>query len=197
MGGHGSGRPLFSGRNGRDTTESQHRVDIRWLKQQGRLRPHAFGSLSWSSGGKETGSIGYAMEKDRMVLKYQIGADKEQIEQTVCFDRTPCHFGGYRQWFLCPGCGKRVALLYGAGKYFLCRHCYDLTYSCKQEQPVDRYMRKARRIRSRLGASDNLGEPIWQKPKGMHWRTFERLKNKADTANECSWRIMGRRFGLC
>jgi len=48
-------------------------------------------------------------------------------------------------------------------------------------------MRKARKIRQELGASMNLLEPIWQKPKGMHWRTFERLRNKAVKAEEISW----------
>jgi hypothetical protein len=48
-------------------------------------------------------------------------------------------------------------------------------------------MRKARKIRQKLGASMNLLEPIWQKPKGMHWRTFERLRYKAVKAEEISW----------
>jgi hypothetical protein len=48
-------------------------------------------------------------------------------------------------------------------------------------------MRKARKIRQGLGASMNLLEPIWQKPKGMHWRTFERLRQKALQAEEVSW----------
>jgi hypothetical protein len=38
--------------------------------------------------------------------------------------------------------------------------------------------RKARKIRSRLEASNNLLEPIWQKPKGMHWNTFERQREE-------------------
>jgi hypothetical protein len=29
--------------------------------------------------------------------------------------------------------GGRVAILYGAGKYFACRKCYDLTYRSCQE----------------------------------------------------------------
>ena len=48
-------------------------------------------------------------------------------------------------------------------------------------------MRKARKIRQELGASMNLLESIWKKPKGMHWRTFDRLHQKALQAEEVSW----------
>ncbi|MEI6127263.1 MAG: hypothetical protein WCQ99_12005 [Pseudomonadota bacterium] len=54
---------------------------------------------------------------------------------------TLVYFGGSRYWFLCPGrgCGRRVGKLYGAGKYFLCRHCYNLTYdSCRESHRFDR-----------------------------------------------------------
>jgi len=193
MGGPGSGS--WYRWDSKSTTESQHRVDIRWMRKQGYLHPCAFGSLSWSSRGKQTGSIGYEMEENRMVLKYRIGANKEQVEQAIRFDRTPCYFGGYRKWFLCPRCWKRVAVLYGAGKYFLCRHCHNLTYSSQQESGPDRLMRKARKIRARLGASNNLMEPILFKPKNMHQKTFDRLRREADHANNLSWIIMAQRLG--
>ena len=48
-------------------------------------------------------------------------------------------------------------------------------------------MRKSRKIRQELGASMNLLEPIWQKPKGMHWRTFERLRQEVMKAEEIPW----------
>jgi hypothetical protein len=55
MGGYGSGR-----RGSKNTTESQYRIDIRWLRKQGFLQPGAVRSLSWSCllqpAGKQTGS---------------------------------------------------------------------------------------------------------------------------------------------
>jgi hypothetical protein len=50
-------------------------------------------------------------------------------------------------------------------------------------------MRKARKIRQRLGASNNLFEPVWEKPKGMHWKTFERLRDREGVANSLSMMI--------
>ena len=38
---------------------------------------------------------------------------------------------------------------------------------------MERMMRKARRVRDRLGASESLFDLIWEKPKGMHWKMVE------------------------
>ena len=197
MGGYGSGN--WYRWSSKTTTESQHSIDIRWLKKQGYLRSGYSGCLSWSWGGVQTGSIRYRIETDRMVLYYRhrpYGGKWENIEQVVSFDRTPCNYGGYRTWFLCPQCWRRVAVLYGAGKYFWCRHCYNLTYSSQQESKANRLMRKARKIRARLGASDSLMEPILFKPKNMHQKTFDRLRREADHACNLSMMIMAHRFGI-
>ena len=197
MGGFGSGS---KGRwDAMPTTESQKRIDIRWLKQTGCLMPGTIGHLSWSYGGEPSGDIMYKMKDDTMTLNYNYrwnDGELEPVEQTIHFDRTPCHFGGFRKWFLCSGCGRRVAVLYGRGKLFLCRHCYGLAYGSQQETEVDRMLRKCRKIRDRLGASTNMTEPIWEKPKGMHRRTFDRLRMEADAANAHAWGIMGHRFGV-
>lgn len=197
MGGSGSGYWYRS--NSKTTTESQHWIDIRWLKKQGYLPPGSMGSLSWSRGEEETGSIRYRMEGDRMVLFYRYrhhGGEWEPAEQTVTFDWTSCNYGGHRTWFLCPNCKQRIAILFGAGKYFFCRSCYNLTYASQQESKADRLMRKARKIRARLGASNDLSMPILFKPKNMHKKTFEYLRTKADHTNRLSWIIMGQRLGF-
>jgi hypothetical protein len=134
-----------------------------------------------------------------MVLIYNYrphGGEWEPVEQAVYFDRTSCNYGGYRPWFLCPDCLKRIAVLYGAGKDYLCRHCYNLTYASQQESRPDRLMRKCRKIRARLGASNNLMEPILSKPKNMHWKTFDRLRREADHADYLSLIIIGQRLGI-
>jgi hypothetical protein len=194
MGGYGSGNRWDS----KITTESRYWLDIRRLKKQGLLRPGTMGLLSWSWRDKKTGTIGYMMEADRMVLIYRHrphGGEWEPVE-AISFDRTPCNYGGFRTWFLCPHCRRRVALIYGAGKYFLCRHCYDLTYASQQENRADRLMRKARKIRRRLGMGDNLIEPILFKPKNMHQKTFDRLRIEEDYANTLSWVIADQKLGL-
>ena len=197
MGGYGSGR--WYRWQARKTTENQHKIDIRLLNKQGCLRPGAVGSFSWSRGNKETVPIGYKMEVDRMVLSYRHrpkNGDWKSVEQVISFDWTPCNYGGYRNWFLCPLCTKRVAVVYGAEKGFFCRYCLNLTYSSQQESNDDRMRRKARKIRARLGASNNLMEPILFKPKNMHQKTFDRLRREADYASNLSVLIMGQQLGI-
>jgi hypothetical protein len=68
-----------------------------------------------------------------------------------------------------------VAILYGPGKYFLCRHCYDLRYESQREDKKDRALRRAQKVRQRLGGSANILESFPERPKGMHHDTYMRL----------------------
>jgi len=51
------------------------------------------------------------------------------------------NFGGWQYWFICQlnrngaAYRKRIAKIYlpPGGKYFGCRHCYNLTYECQKE----------------------------------------------------------------
>lgn len=53
--------------------------------------------------------------------------------------------------------------------------CTNLAYGSQFEQPYDRLLRSARRIRQRLGGGINLLEAVPAKPTGMHWQTYTRL----------------------
>jgi hypothetical protein len=64
---------------------------------------------------------------------------------------------------------------YGPGRYFLCRHCYDLRYESQREDKMDRALRRAQKIRKRLGGSANMMEPFPEKPKGIHVKTYMRM----------------------
>lgn len=185
MGGWGSGQWLRS--DSKETTESQHGIDIRYMKNGSLLTPGTTGFLSWTRNGRQTGFINYRMERNRLVLSYRyrfLGGEWEEAEEVVSFDRTACNYGGQRIWLLCPQCRRRVVLLYGAGQYFLCRHCHKLTYATQQERRQDRFMRKARELRERLGGGRNLLEPIPERPKGMHWRTYRRLHSEYERASQ-------------
>jgi hypothetical protein len=83
-------------------------------------------------------------------------------------------------------CGRRVIKLYGAGRLFACRHCYRLTYTSRQESAHQRGLWKSQRIRMQLGGSPSMLDEFPDKPKGMHWRTCERLRRRHDAAEERS-----------
>jgi hypothetical protein len=104
--------------------------------------------------------------------------------------RMPCRFGGAWPYFVCPGvvngtaCGRRVAKLYGPGRYFVCRHCYRLSHASQSEDAQRRSMRRASKIRQRLGGNAGRASPFPPKPKGMWRRTYERLREQALDAEE-------------
>jgi hypothetical protein len=75
-----------------------------------------------------------------------------------------------------------VAKLYQRGKLFACRHCHGLAYASQQESSNQRGVYRAQKIRTRLGGSVSMFEDFPDKPKGMHWRTYDRLRGRYDMA---------------
>ena len=178
MGGFGSGR-YYRGST-RTTCEEVKRIDIRYLRQNGLLQPNRARSLFWSTGGEPTGNIGYTMLEDEMILNFNVRGywdeEWESIEQRIWFDETPCNYGGSRKWFLCPHCDRRIAVLYMVDTRFYCRHCSRLPYASQGEDYLDRMSRKFDKLNKRLEADEYINDGDLWKPKGMHWRTFYRLK---------------------
>jgi hypothetical protein len=184
MGGIGSGRPSSLGR---DTVESCRAIDVNRLHREGCLRPGWCGGWQWSRDGEKVASINLRAEEDRLHLSYRArigGGDWEDVEETVRVVRVPCQFGGTRPYFICPGvvngvpCGRRVIKLHGSGRYFLCRHCYRLAHASQSEGTWDRALRRANKIRMRLGGEPGMASPFPPRPKGMWRRTYERLRDE-------------------
>ena len=197
MGGPGSGDWVRW--NSKTTADDLKKIDIRYMKRQGMLYEGYVGVLSWWQGDVSTGNVYVYVKQGFMTIKYRTRFNKgpwHDIQQDIKFDSTACNLGGSRQWFLCPDCGKRVAILYAGGIKFLCRHCHDLSYQSKNEDQADRMRRKARKIRNRLGASGDLFQPVLFKPKGMHQKTFDRLRQAEYEANQTVLWSMAKDMGL-
>jgi len=199
MGGFGSGRYGYYG-GGSDTTDDYRSLDIRRWRRDGLLvSGRAFG-WKWTRNGETTASIQVRVEPDRVFLDYRQrsnGNDWKDEKYPVKLAWTACHLGGSRPWFICParGCGRRVALLYG-GAIFACRKCYRLSYGSQREAPHDRAARRADRIRERLKWEPGILNGEGGKPKGMHWRTFERLSREHQALVESSFAGIALRLGL-
>ncbi|MCP4480595.1 MAG: hypothetical protein GY818_21120 [Planctomycetaceae bacterium] len=165
--------------------EEYRSIDVRRWKRDGLLAPYQSFSWQWSRRGEVFASINVRTEPNRVNLTYRHrsgGEDWKDENYPVFLDWTDCNLGGQRPWFLCPavGCRRRVAILYG-GSIFACRHCYQLAYPSQRETCYDRAARRADRIREKLGwAPGILNDYEWEKPKGMHRRTFERLTAQHD-----------------
>jgi hypothetical protein len=183
MGGFGSGRPA-----GRGKVEACRSIDANWLHREGCLRAGSTASCQWSRDDDKVTPINLCAEDDRLHLTYRVrlGGEWEDVNETVRIVRVPCRFGGARPYFVCPGvvngtaCGRQVAKLYGPGRYFLCRHCNRLAYASQSEDAQRRSMRRAYKIRQRLGDNAGTASPLPPpKPKGMWRRTYERLREQA------------------
>lgn len=197
MGGIGSGRRY---QGGKGTTSDMRALDVRRLQRDGLLTAGRDFGLSWYRNDEEVASINVRTEADHVILNYRSrsnGGDWQPMEYPVSLEWTGCNLGGRRAWFLCPGagCGRRVAILYG-GSIFACRHCHKLAYQCQRETDDYRAMRRADSIRRRLGWEAGIANPEGGKPKGMHWRTFERLKAEYAAFANASWAGMAERLGL-
>lgn len=174
MGGFGSGsRNRYASK-----TDDFHSIDLATFKRAwfdyGRS-----GSIRWSRGDRETGSVGYRLHDQFMELDYvvTIQGERKPIKERFAFDFTEQHFGGLRRWLICPSCGRRVRVIYG-GRYFRCRQCHGATYESQYEAIYLRGLNRTQRIRQKLGGEAGLMYPFPDKPAGMHWRTYRRLREK-------------------
>lgn len=134
--------------------------DVRW------------GGMNWSRNGEQTGSIGFVVSTGEgdQYIQFQYTQTDRYSQVKNCLDYqvklvwTACHFGGRRWWFICPlavngrVCNRRVGVLYlGSGKYFGCRHCYNLTYeSSKESHKFDRLFIK-------MGVDPKIGKQLFKK----------------------------------
>lgn len=193
MGGFGSGRQGST----KPLAESLRRLDLRHLSSDRVLRAQAVTTVTWSCRGQVAGRIGVIRQGDGMRLMYRTrtGAGAWQdVDETVPLSWTATRFGGHRPWFCCPRCGRRCRVLYG-GVRFRCRSCHNVRYASQSETKADRATRAMFKIVRRLDptADCNFLPP---KPKGMHWRTYERLAQRYD-AHDARWSAEAmRRFGL-
>lgn len=185
----GAGRP-----GTRVKAEYLQRVDVREWARRGRLNGAGSFSWSWHRGGEPSGSIGVWVDSpDTLTFRYALTVNGEQqsIAQKVNLTRTPCPLGGIRQWFSCPRCARRVALLYLRGGRFACRHCQHVAHASQSEDALARLWRKQSKIEARLGEH-------WRRPKGMRRGTYEALLAALvvlDDKRECAIEVLvGRLF---
>jgi hypothetical protein len=113
-------------------------------------------------------------------VRFRYTLDGKPVEHIVYLMQTDCHYGGVRYWFSCEYCQRRVGVLYLSGGQCACRHCFKLVYKSERETKHDRLFRKAGKIRRRLGWQPGIAFPDGAKPKGMHWKTFYRMKATHD-----------------
>ena len=90
-------------------------------------------------------------------------AAAKEVHIPVRLQATRPGFGGKCWWFTCPltvsgvACNRRAGKLYlpPGGRYFGCRHCYDLTYrSSQRAHQTERAIASAERLAARIERLD-------------------------------------------
>lgn len=133
----------------RDTVESTKSLSIFWLKENGYLGKdsYRYGGIKWSINGSPTGNINFSVntyEEDRHIqLDYRARSGWEtewtDMDYKINLIKTPCFFGGFRWWFQCIHCSRRVGVVYSSSNYFVCRYCANLSYDSCNENKRFRY----------------------------------------------------------
>ena len=124
-----------------------------------------------NKGGRHS-NLYYKASAGQLTIGAFIENDIKAIKQ-VSLTWSKRHFGGQQPYFLCPACGQRVAILYLTNK-IACRTCSNLAYESQRENESSRQLRRARKLRSKIGAEPLILSPIPVKPKNMHYATYER-----------------------
>jgi hypothetical protein len=156
MGGPGSGNRSWRF-NTKTVVEDCLSIDANRWTREGILKAgvHTTGSWRWTYRSGSSFSVNYGvntldLNHPFVRLWYSwtwAGMKDPQTEDyTVRLTITLPHLGGVRWWFVCPlvregrPCLRRVGKLHlpPRGRYFGCRHCYDLTYtSCRESHKFD------------------------------------------------------------
>ena len=194
MGGRGSGRRPGDG--GKAETKSALALEIKKLTRLKLLVPEKRQFWHWPVTDRAVRNLSVKVEPGGMMVFCHLKDSDQVIQQWVGTQTTPCTLGGHRYWFTCPRCDRRVAILYRVNKDFACRYCHVLAYACQKEGAGDRAIRRADKIRERLKWVPGIAHGPGDKPYGMHWKTFRRLKSEHDVLVMVGCRDIARRLGF-
>lgn len=195
MGGYGSGR----WRTGKDVVEDCRILDINRLVKEKGLTGNRFLWCWCNDKGEAKASIRINPEMQRVRLQYMYSSSQQKVEMDYLVSLIYVPVGyGKRPYFLCPNCGTHCLKLYMNSLYFTCRKCAGLVYNCQREKEEDRAMRRARKIRRKIGASMSMMDSIypWDKPKRMRWDTYLQLKSQAEQYESKGWRIIANKLRI-
>lgn len=203
MGGPGSGSWCRWGT--RPLVEQGLTLDLGRMMRLGMVVPGCCSSnvLHWTreADGRRVASLGYEanlIDPDGSWMRLKYNHNDVPKDYTLPLTTTVPNYGGLRWWFMCPLTGDRVAKLHlpSGASVFGSRRAYGLAYRSQNEGEWDRMADKAHRLREKLGGRPGFAEPMPLKPKGMHWRTYERIFHEIEELEKRSIMAMARKLSI-
>jgi hypothetical protein len=150
-------------------------LDLAWLRRQGAREPGCKGSVFWTDGSGDIRSVRYLLCQAGLYLTRP--DSPPEASEFVPIVALPAPFGGERHWFMCPRCSRRCRIVYRAPS-FRCRTCAGAQYRSKYECPAVNLSNARWRLQAKLMTREGelSRDEFPPKPKGMHWRTYHRLR---------------------
>ena len=161
-------------------TDELSSIDIRQLAREGHMNLERMSWHSWFRHGQLSATLHTCRRSDGLWVEWRTRQSHGKwhiFKRLLIVERTSCHLGGRRTWWLCPNCQKRVAMLYG-GLELACRTCWGANYRSQRETLEDRSSRMLNKVKKRLSWPLGSLSDIGDKPKGMHWSTYMRLMDE-------------------
>ena len=90
----------------------------------------------------------YLLSGNALIL-FAAGEEDEREPSTVIqLDKTACHFGSGRSWFICPNkqCNRRVSSLFVKNHTIACRHCQGLNYESQYGGEAEKALGRIRKF---------------------------------------------------
>lgn len=187
MGGYGSGNSGW-----RPHIESALAFDLATFKK---YRPELAeiqmaGLWQWSSNSEAFASLNYQWRTGEWdgELVFTGKRNQEPFESRIRLEALPLNYGGKRWWMHCPYSHRRGRKLYlfdGLDNFIHREAVHPKpTYASQRTSGTDRLINQRWAIRKKIG--DDVSDLFDQlyKPKGMHWRTFEKYKRRDEELAE-------------
>ena len=139
------------------------------------------GTITILTNGQKNGSVGVTVDvnpKEESHILFDYRRNGEPVSYRHGIELFPCHYGGYRYFFICRDCGRRVTALYLYGGYYTCRHCHRLVYQSNRDH---------RSLNQNLHRSQNLEVRAERLRERRHPRKANRILKEAEYCDAMSW----------
>lgn len=109
---------------------------------------------------------------DQSSIHLESMGDEKLFVRLIKVAASPCNYGNFRYFGLCPACQRQVRTLYLHKKLFACRHCFRMVYRSQNATLADRLYVRVKAI------GKKINNDAWTKPKWMRQKTFTRLRKQ-------------------
>ncbi len=184
MGGAGSGRRRTGSKN-----HDLCRLDLAQIRGTLPLSSGVSGSITWNNSRSRATSYFSATDEGLQISDHP-DESRSSSRQNIEFASSTTSFGGRRLWFKCPKCHSRCRVLFKASQW-LCGRCSSIHYPTQSmsqnDRCLDKLAKSKRLISERLNGTDRCYP---EKPKGMHWKTFNDAQRRIEQLEAVMDRIV-------